>query len=265
MNILVMLGMPLLACVMLSVILGYAGTHIIKREVIFIDIAVAQIAALGAVGAHLLFHLPGDSAGVVLCGIGATLLAALFFSFLEERVDRLPIEALIGITYAVAAAATLFVIGKSAEGHAHALEMLTGALLWVTPRDVLLLGAVLGGVGMIFFRVRRPLQALSDRSSAGRAMGWNFMFYALCGVVITVGVKLAGVLVVFSCLIVPSTMAAMFSDHWKTRTIFAGVAGSVASLAGLLFSYFFDFSAGASITAMMILMLAVAAMIRRVS
>jgi len=259
MNLICLLGLPLLACIMLSAILGYIGIHVIKREVIFIDIAVAQIAALGAIGAHLLLHLHEDSVPTLLCGIAATMLAALFFSIMQRRVNHLPIEALIGITYVVAAAASLFIIGKSPDGHAHIQKMLTGALLWVTPHDVAWAALILGGVGLVFFCLRHPLQQLSDQGKATHSIRWDFLFYTLCGTVITIGVKLAGVLVVFSLLIVPATLSALFSSHWNTRTGIALLAGTTAALGGLLLSYSLDVSAGAAITFLLIFLLACSA------
>lgn len=135
MSIVAMLGLPLLACLLLTVILSYLGLHVLKREVIFIDIAVAQIAALGAIAAHMMFHVHGDSPQALACAVGATLLAAAFFAVARHRVSRLPIEATIGITYAIVAAGTLFLIGKSTCGHTHVQEMLAGSLLWVEWKD----------------------------------------------------------------------------------------------------------------------------------
>ncbi len=260
MTLIAMLGLPFLACTLLAAILGYMGVHVLKREVIFIDIAVAQIAALGAIGSHLLLHIHGDSPLSLLCGIGATVVAALFFAIMRRTVSRLPIEALIGITYAIAAAGTLFVIGKSSDGHTHILEMLSGALLWVTPRDLFWLAITCGAVGSVFFLLRRPLQQRSDRHGTAdetkqRTLLWDFLFYSLCGIVITVAVKLAGVVVVFSFLIIPSTVSALFSQQWNMRFLLAWLTGTFATFGGLLFGYFLDFSIGASIALFLVIIL----------
>ena len=120
---------------------------------------------------------------------------------------------------------------------------------------------VLGVVGLLFFLLRRPLQQLSDRYISGQktraGIGWDFHFYTLCGVVITIGVKLAGILVVFSFLIVPATISALFAKSWLIRTGIALLAGTVSAVAGLLLSYRFDFSAGASVTLVLILLLGI--------
>jgi len=252
MILLSMLGFPLLACVILAGILGYLGIHVLKREVIFIDIAVAQVAALGAIAAHLFLHVHGDTPMALGYAIGATTIAALFFAVVRHRVSRLPIEAVIGITYAMVAAGTLFLIGKSAEGHTHVQEMLTGALLWVGPHDLIVASLIFTGAGFVFFLLRHPFQRISDRhgermGGKGRIIFWDFLFYTLCGIVITVAVRLAGVVVVFCFLIIPATISALVSDRWSMRLIVSWLAGSVASLGGLLFGYYLDFSAGASV------------------
>lgn len=260
MTLIAMLGLPFLASTILAAILGYLGVHVLKREVIFIDIAVAQIAALGAIGSHLLLHIHGDSPLALLSGIGATVIAALFFAVMHRKVSHLPIEALIGITYALAAAGALFAVGKSTEGHTHILKMLSGTLLWVSPRDLFWPAIICGATGSVLFLLRRPLQQRSeqhgtDNETRQRTLLWDFLFYSLCGIVITVAVKLAGVVVVFSFLIIPSTVSALFSNHWNMRFLLAWLTGTFAALAGLLFGYFLDFSIGASIALFLVMIL----------
>jgi zinc/manganese transport system permease protein len=253
MSSLVLLGLPFLACLLLTVMLGYLGLHVLKRGVIFIDIAVAQVAALGAVVAHVFFHLRGSSVQALACAVGATLLAALFFAVVRRHASRLPIEATIGITYAIMAAGTLFVIGKSACGHTHVQEMLTGSLLWVEWQDLGWTALVFAGVGGVLLRCRRPFQAISDTyhktaEKDDRATVWDFLFYALCGIVITFAVRLAGVLVVFCFLIIPATVSAMFRQSWVSRLLVAWAVGVVGSIGGLLFCHWLDFSAGVSVS-----------------
>jgi len=253
MNALAMLGLPLLACVMMSGILGYLGLHVLKRQVIFIDIAVAQVAALGATVAHIFFHVHGDSPLALGSAIGATLLTALFFAIVRSRVRRLPIEATIGITYAIVAAGTLFIIGKSARGHSHVQEMLSGSLLWVGWRELGWSALVFAIAGACFCKSRRPFQRVSDdyehaARQGSRVIVWDFLFYALCGIVITFAVRLAGVIVVFCFLIIPATLSALFAREWGARLLIAWLAGTVGSIAGLLFSLWLDFSAGVSVS-----------------
>lgn len=253
MNSLLMLGLPLLACLLMTGILSYVGLHVLKREVIFIDIAAVQVAALGAIAAHMGFDAHVDSPTALGCSVGATLLAALFFAVVRRRIRSLPIEATIGIAYAIAAAGALFLIGKSAEGHTHVQNMLAGSLLWVDGKDLAWFAAACLGVGAAFYLFRRPLQAISDDYDAAlragrRVVGWDFVFYALCGLAVTFAVRLAGVVVVFCFLIIPATASALFAVGWRVRLLIAWAVGAVSSIAGLLFCHWLDFSAGVSVS-----------------
>ena len=246
------LGLPLMACSLITAILGYLGLHVLKREVIFIDIAVAQVAALGAIVAHMTLHVHADSPLAFACAFGATLVAALFFAVVRRRIPQLPIEAVIGITYAIVAAGALFMIGKSTGGHTHVQQMLTGSLLWVGWRDVGWAALVFAFTGACFRLFRRPFQRISDNyeqaaSEGLQVVGWDFLFYALCGIVITVAVWIAGVVVVFCFLIIPATVSALFSDRWGIRLLITWVVGLAGSVAGLMFCRYLDFSAGISV------------------
>jgi zinc/manganese transport system permease protein len=246
------MGLPLLTCLALTIILGYPGLHVIRREVIFIDIAVAQIAALGAISSHIFLHLPADSPAATFCAFGATLLAAFFFATVRHKITTLPIEAAIGITYAVAAAATLFIIGKH-SGHSHIQQMLTGNLLWVKSRDVARAFAIFAFTAVCFAFFHRRFRLISDNYEQAGADGvnviaWDFLFYALCGIIITVAVRLAGVVVVFSFLIIPAVTSALFSDKWRSQILITWAAGFAGSVMGLIFCQVFDFSAGVSVS-----------------
>lgn len=246
------LGLPLLACLLMVAVLGYLGLHVLKREVIFIDIAVAQVAALGAIAAHMAFHIHADSPLASACAFGATLIAALFFAIVRRRISTLPIEATIGITYAIVAAGALFMIGKSTGGHTHIQQMLTGSLLWVNGHDIGWAALAFAFAGVCFRLFRGPFQRISDdydkaRKEGANVVAWDFIFYALCGVVITTAVRLAGVVVVFCFLIIPATISALFSDKWGTRLVITWVTGTMGSVAGLLFCQYLDFSAGVSV------------------
>jgi zinc/manganese transport system permease protein len=268
-----MLGIPFLACVLLSLVLGYLGLHVLKREVIFIDIAVAQIAALGALTAHLFLGVPHDSFLAIAVGVGATLVAALFFAVARRKAAQLPIEAIIGITYAISAGGALFMIAKGTGGHTHVQEMLGGALLWVNASELLWTSAAFAAAGICFGLFRKPFQRISDGYEEAVAtgmpvIGWDFLFYALCGIVITVSVRLAGVVVTFCFLIIPATVSALFSGKWGIRLLIAWVAGVVSSAAGLLFSQWLDFSAGVCVALFLGIVLATCAagsMLRKVA
>ena len=140
------LGLPFLACILMSSILGYLVTHVLKREVIFVDIALAQIAAVGSIAAHMVFEVHGDSPTAYLCSFGCVLLAAAFFAFVRNRIFQIPLEAVIGISYAIAAAAALFLVGIAPGGHMHIQNILSGSLLWTSWRQIITALIVPGGI-----------------------------------------------------------------------------------------------------------------------
>ncbi|MCK4774358.1 MAG: metal ABC transporter permease, partial [Candidatus Krumholzibacteria bacterium] len=245
-------GLPFLACLVMLAILGYIGIHVLKREIIFIDIALAQIAAVGAIAAHVVFHIHGHSIYAHLLALGSTLIAAAFFAIVRRRIDQIPLEAVIGVSYAVSAAAALFLVGVAPGGHVHIQAMLSGSILWAVWGDVLWSAAVFAAVGVLFFVFRKPFGEISEDYAGARARGyntlaWDFLFYALVGVVITTAVRIGGVVVVFTFLIIPATISALLASGWRESLIVAWVTGAVASVLGLLFAERLDFSVGPAI------------------
>ena len=266
-DLVAMLGLPLLACLLMGSILSYLGIHVLKREVIFIDIAVAQVAAVGALAAHLAFDVEDGSLISYLCSLACVLAMGGFYSVSRRKVAEISIEAIIGISYAITAAGALFLIGV-APGHAHAEEMLAGTLLWVTGRQLLVGLVVFAAVGFVLYLVRKPISAVSRGYAAAAADGlnvawWDFLFYALLGVVITVAVRLSGVVTVFALLVIPATTSALFATSWLSRLLLAWLAVVIASTAGLLFSYYLDFSMGPAIALCLGTLLAVVATFAR--
>jgi len=261
------LGLPFLMCLIIGPILAYFGIHVLKREVIFIDIAVAQIAAVGSIAAHLAFEAKEDTLISYLFSLGCVLLIAAFYAIARRKVIQISIEAVIGISYAITAAAAMFLIGI-APGHAHAEEMLAGNLLWVTWEHIVLCLAVFTTVASCLYIFRKPLFRISENYEESVTQGlkviwWDFVFYTLLGVVITVAVRVTGVVTVFSFLIIPATISALFSAHWGLRMIIAWTATTVASLIGLLFAYFFDFSIGPAIALFLGVVLVIAALLSK--
>lgn len=261
------LGLPFLTCLIVGAILGYFGIHVLKREVIFIDIAVAQVAAVGSVAAHLAFDVEEDHLISYLFSLSCVLLIAAFYAVARKKIVQISIETVIGISYAITAAGAMFLIGV-APGHAHAEEMLAGKLLWVTPHHIVLCLIVFTAVAFCLYIFRKPLSGISenyeDAVARGRnVMWWDFLFYALLGVVITVAVRVTGVVTVFSFLIIPATISALFSNRWLLRMFIAIAAITPASLAGLLSAYFFDFSIGPAVALFLGVMLVIAAILAR--
>lgn len=258
-----MLGLPFLACLLMGSILSYLGIHVLKREVIFIDIAVAQIAAIGALAAHMAFGVEEDSLAGYGGSLACVLLMAAFYAAVRHRVREISIEAVIGISYAITAAGALFLIGV-VPGHAHAQEMLAGALLWIMWPQIWVAVGVFAVVGVLLWLFRRPLSAVSQDHVAAAAEGfhvawWDFVFYALLGVVITVAVRISGVVTVFALLIIPATTSALLASSWLARLLLAWLVVAIASVSGLLFSYYLDFSVGPAIALCLGVLLAIVA------
>ncbi len=246
------LGPPFLACVLMSSILGYLGIHVIKREVIFIDIALAQIAAVGSIIAHIAFKVHGDSLTAYTCSLSFVLLAALFYAVIRSRISQISLEAIIGISYAVAAAAALFLVGIAPGGHIHVQHILSGSLLWTSRGQIITSLVVFSVIGFGFYLIRKPMAEMSNNyqkntTKSMKVIFWDFIFYVLLGVVITLSVQVGGVVVVFAYLIIPATISAIFSPRLGIQLIIIWTASIAASISGLLFAYYLDFSIGPAV------------------
>ncbi|MBN2144400.1 MAG: metal ABC transporter permease [Candidatus Aureabacteria bacterium] len=247
-----MLGMPFLACVLMTFILGYIGIHVLKREIIFIDITLAQVAALGAITAHIFFHVHGDSILSYLFSISFTLTVAFFFALVRKKIIQIPLEAVIGIFYALAAAAALFLIGVTTGAHSHVTEMLSGSILWVGKKDILWCLMIFSTVGFFFYLFRKSFDKISENYEHLQELGinvvmWDFIFYTLVGIVITQSVKIGGVVLVFGFLIIPAALSALYSKNQFYRLLITWITGIFSSFLGLLFAERLDFSVGPSV------------------
>ncbi len=259
---------PLVACLILTGIHTYLGLHVVSRGVIFVDLALAQIAALGSTFAFLLGFQPQslDSYGYSL---GFTFVGAAIFSLSRLRDQRVPQEALIGITFAVASSTAILIADRAPQGAEHIEAMLTGAILWVSWSTILKTLAIYSVVGLFHFIFRRQFLMISmdPRKAADSGMAvrwWDFLFYMSFGFVITSSVAIAGVLLVFSFLIIPSVIGMLFSSRVSVRLAIGWAAGAVVSLVGLLASYRLDFPSGPAVVCSFGLCLIVAASFRYV-
>jgi zinc/manganese transport system permease protein len=242
---------PLVACLLLPGILVYYGLHIVRREIIFVDLALAQVAALGLCVALLLHHAPGDWQ-TYAWSLGFTFVGAAIFTLTRTRDHRVPQEALIGIVYVVAAAAGILLLSQSAEGDEELKRTLVGDILLVQPGEVFRsfgLYAVVGVVHVVFRRKFlkisfEPEQAVAEGLSI---RGWDFLFYALFGVVVTNFVRIGGVLMIFSYLIVPAVCANLLARSLRVRLLIGWLTATLASVAGLYASFKLDLPTGAAI------------------
>jgi len=246
------IGLPFLICILMSFILGYLGIHVLKREVIFIDIAMAQVAVVGSIIAHLAFEVHEDSLLAYACSLGCVLIMAVFYAVIRSKMFQISLEAIIGISYVIAAATALFLVGIAPGGHIHIQNILSGSLLWTRWRDVAVILLTFSAVGFCFYLIRKPLtnasngyhQALNKRIEI---IFWDFIFYLLLGIVIMLSVQISGIVVVFAFLIIPGTISVIISSRLTVQLMIIWAAATMASIMGLLFSYYLDFSIGPSI------------------
>jgi zinc/manganese transport system permease protein len=243
---------PFVACISMVGIFGYLGIHVIEREIIFIDIALAQIAAVGSAFAFVIWHAEESEIIAYISAFGFLVLASLFYAQIRRKITQIPIEAVIGVSYAIAAAAALFLLALSAGGDIHLEHMLVGSILWAKWLDILLCIIVYVIVGGFHYIYRKRFKQISEtyRENKGRKEStavWDFLFYLSMAIVILFSVRIGGVLVIYSLLIIPSTFASMYTGNWTKRLIIAWILGLFASIAGLIFSYKLDFSSGPSV------------------
>jgi zinc/manganese transport system permease protein len=246
------IALPFLICIVMSFILGYLGIHVLKREVIFIDIALAQVAAVGSIIAHLAFEAHEDSLLAYVCSLGCVLITSMFYAVIRSKIFQISLEAIIGISYAVASAAALFLVGIAPGGHIHVQNILSGSLLWTSWKDVAVILLTFSAVGFCFHLIRRQLtNVLNEYRQAHNKrfeiIFWDFIFYLLLGIVITLSVQIGGVVVVFAYLIIPATISLIISSRLLVQLMIIWVMATAASITGLIFSYYLDFSIGPSI------------------
>lgn len=241
----------LVACLVLTGIHTYLGLHVVTRGIIFIDIALAQLAALGMSCALLLGHEPDGAIGYA-AGLSFTFLGGLFFANFRSR--RVPLEAVIGIFFAVAQAIVILIADLLPHGSEHLKYLLSGNILWVSWGQIAKTAALYAvlGAGHYFFRERICLVSTNPEEAARRGLKvrfWDLFFYITFGLVITSSVQIAGVLLVFTFLIVPAACSLLFFTGWRMRLLFGWGLGMAASTAGIVLSGTQDFPTGPAIIA----------------
>src|SRR2546425_145854 len=242
---------PIAACVLLPWLLVYLGLHVVQRGIIFIDIAMAQMASLGICLA-VLFHLDLQSWTTFGIALGFTLVGGAIFSVTGKRSSQIPQEAVIGISYVVAAAAAVLLLSRAAEGDEQIKQMLVGNILLVTPFEVGKCFALFLGVGLLHSLLRKNFLLVSyDRDGAyakGLRVRWrDFLFYAAFGLVVTSFVRIAGVLLVFSYLIAPAVCGINLADSIGNRLLIGWIIALIGGIGGLFFSFWCDLPSGAAI------------------
>ena len=253
---------PFVASLLFPPLLVYLGLHVVKREVIFVDLALAQVATLGTCVALLMgYHF--DDRITFWISLAVTFLGAAFFSWTRSRTKGpVPQEAIIGITFVVAAAAVILLLSRVAGGKEELEHLLTGDILNVTKEDIgqrVIVWVVLGGFFAAFHKRFVLISSDPERAFAEgvRVRLWDFLFYAAFALVVVSFVRLGGVLLTFAYLIVPAVCGTILANDWRNRLIVGWVVAAVASVVGLWSSYKVDLPTGAAIVVAAGLMLAI--------
>ena len=243
---------PLAACLILPPLLVYMGLHVVRREVIFVDLALAQVATLGTCVALIMGHQFNDRITFWI-SLGVTFLAAALFSWSRSSEHRqVPQEAIIGITFVVAAAGVILLLSRVAGGKEELEHLLTGDILNVTRGEVGQRALLFAGIAAFYAMFHKKFALISANPVAAFSQGlfvrlWDFLFYAAFALVVVSFVRVAGVLLTFAYLIVPAVCSVMLAESWMKRLVIGWIVAGTASLVGLFASYKLDLPTGAAI------------------
>lgn len=255
-----MMAAPVAVALVLVVMHGYLGGHVVRRGVIFVDIALAQVSAFG-VAVAMFFGAEHGTNAAWFSGLGATFLGALLIAGMRGREHQVPQEAYIGIIYAVFSAAMILVLTQVPHGGEEINHLLVGSILWVSWAEVLKTAVLYAVLGAVLWWAHGRLRTISDDPAAARARGmrlarWDFLFYAVLGTVVTSSVQIAGVLLVFTLLVVPTVMAYRCGCRSELRHLaFVLAVGVLAVVLGAAASYWLDLPTGAAIVCVLGLLL----------
>ena len=257
---------PFIASLILTGIHAYLGVHVVERGVIFVDLSLAQIAALGTTIA-VLYGIEPHGVPAYIVSLIFTFIGAAVFSTIRGHRARIPQEAIIGICYAVASAAAILAMSKSVEQTEHLKEMLVGNILTVSWFEVAKTAALYGAIGLFHYIFRHKFLAISMDHEKAEADGisvrfWDFLFYASFGFVVTSSVAIAGVLLVFCYLIVPSVGAMLYAENIGPRLALGWTMGTLVSALGVFLSLKVDLPTGATIVCTFALVLIAMAVLR---
>jgi len=253
MSTLLFLTPPIIACIILAGMLSYFGNHILSRGIIFIDIAVAQIAALGTM-IGILIGFAEDSVHAQIVSYIFTILVLGIFAMMRVRKQLLPQEAIIGIFYCIALGMALLLAEKIPGGSNYITKTITGNVLWVTWKSVLSCLLVFVPIFIINLLLEKTLRKITDGEIAGKSMGktrfYDLIFYITFGIVIVKSVPVMGIFLVFMLLIGPASISRIFVQSWSARIIWSWIIGSIGSMAGIYISYSANISNGPAIVSL---------------
>ncbi len=252
---LVFLAAPIAACVLMAGVLSYFGNHILSRGIIFIDIALAQIAALGSMIGLLLGFADG-SAAVSWFSLVFTLLIVAVFAMTKFEKQVLPQEAIIGIIYGIGLGIAMLLAEKIPGGSNYITKTITGNVLWVTWENVKQLGLVLGAIALIHFFMGKYFIKISESRaslpySINKVRLLELIFYLSFGIVVVRTVPIGGIFLVFVLLIAPTAIATLFTNKWAYRFIWSWIIGILGSVVGTYLSFEMNISNGPAIVCLL--------------
>lgn len=253
---------PLAACLVFPPLLVYLGLHVVKREVIFVDLALAQVATLGTCVALLMGHHFDDRITFWI-SLGVTFIGAAFFSWSRNSTKgAVPQEAIIGITFVVAAAGVILMLSRVAGGKEELEHLLTGDILNVTSGEIGQRGILFAALAAFYAAFHKRFVLISTDPEQAATTGisvklWDFLFYAAFALVVVSFVRIAGVLLTFAYLIVPAVCGTMLAKEWARRLVIGWLVAVTASIIGLWTSFKMDLPTGAAIVCASGLLLAV--------
>jgi zinc/manganese transport system permease protein len=273
---LVFMSTPFVGSLLLIIIMVYFGIHVIEREIIFIDIALAQIAALGSAVSLVIatvspeaHHDVHDHDSRTFLAYFFCLVAAGIFTLLKNKHLNIPLEAVIGIAYAMATTSAVIILDKGAGSDVHIHDMLAGTILWISWNQVLRLFLVILPIALLHYFFRDKFKAVTltyqDRESKIKNPKlWDFIFYMTFGIVIVEAVNIGGIVTIFAFLIIPAAISALFSTRWTQRILIGLLAGGIAVILGLYLSWVMDVPCSPTIILFLAVLLLLAIILKRI-
>jgi zinc/manganese transport system permease protein len=244
------MALPFLTCFILAGIHAYLGFHVIERQVVFVDLAMAHIVAVGASLGMMVFGHDLNTPENYSLSLGFSVAGALIFALTRSRLQKIPQEAIIGIIYVVSAATLTIVLGFSGEGDQHIRQMLVGDIMLVNQSEVIKIFFLYAFLGLFHFVFRKYFYVISQYPQEAFEKGlrvrfWDFLFYVSFGIVVTSSVRIVGILLAFSFLLIPAVGAMLFTSRLRFRLMFGWLFGFLGGIVGLALSYGLDLPTGA--------------------